>query len=149
LYDGSAVDPAVFAEFGRVVEHAHDYGIPVIAWMYPRSAHEHNTDRDAYAARLALELGADAVGLRFSGDVHALSWVVKCAGKTAVFVVEGSQTSAKDLLAHARTAMHAGACGVVHGKTVWSHAKPFSLTRAMHSVVFKDKTVDEAMKYLE
>lgn len=149
LYDGSPVDPSVFAEFGRVVEHAHDYGIPVIAWMYPRHAHEHDTDRDAYAARLALELGADAVGLRFSGDVHAFSWIVKCAGKTAVFAIEGPSGSPKDILTHARSATHAGASGVIHGKSVWGHPKPFSLTRAMHAVVFKDKTVEESLKYVE
>ena len=149
LYDGSTVDPAIFAEFGRVVEHAHDYGIPVVAWMYPKRTHEQNNERDAYAARLALELGADAVGVRFSGDVESFSWLVKCAGKTAVFAVEGPHATPKDILTHARSAIHAGASGVIHGKSVWSHAKPFSLTRAMHAVVFKDKTIEDALKYVE
>jgi len=149
LYDGTPTDPSVFSEFGRVVEHAHDYGIPVIAWMYPRGAHDHNTDRDAYAVRLALELGADAVGVRFSGDAHAFSWIVKCAGKAAVLAVEGTHSSPKEILTHARGAIHAGASGIIHGKSVWSHSKPFSLTRATNAVVFKDKTVDEALKYVE
>jgi DhnA family fructose-bisphosphate aldolase class Ia len=117
--------------------------------MQPRGNQGADADRDAYAARLALELGADAVCIRYSGDAASLSWVVKCAGKAAVFVVDGADHGSKELLTHARGAVHAGAAGIIHGKSVWGHAKPFSLTRAMHAVVFKDKTVEDALKYLE
>src|SRR3989338_4331209 len=34
IYTGSPNEPEMFAEFSKVVETAHDYGMPVIAWMY-------------------------------------------------------------------------------------------------------------------
>ena len=36
VYDGSPNEPAMFQEFGKVVEQAHNYGLPVVVWMYPR-----------------------------------------------------------------------------------------------------------------
>ena len=53
IYDGSEQEPHIFHEFGKVVENAHDYGIPVIAWMYPRGAaikSDTTTDILAYSA---------------------------------------------------------------------------------------------------
>ncbi len=148
LYDGTAVDPARFAEFGQIVEHAHDYGIPVIAWLHARGNHAHTPDRDAYLARLALELGADAISVRFTGDQRAFEWVVKCAGQASVIVAEGPHEATHAILEHLQHAMHAGAIGALYGRTVIQHAKPFSLTRATSAVIFKDKTVEEAVKYL-
>jgi len=34
-YDGSPNEPTMFHEFGKIVEQAHDYGLPVVVWMYP------------------------------------------------------------------------------------------------------------------
>jgi class I fructose-bisphosphate aldolase len=53
-------------QFSKIVEEAHDYSIPVILWAYPRGEFVKNplsTDTLAYAARVALELGADFVKL--------------------------------------------------------------------------------------
>ena len=33
IYDGSPNEPTMFHEFGKVVEQAHDYGLPVVVWM--------------------------------------------------------------------------------------------------------------------
>jgi DhnA family fructose-bisphosphate aldolase class Ia len=148
LSDGGPVRAELFEWFGRVVEEAHDYGIPVIAWLHPTGHHSHNTERDAHLARVALELGADAVSVQFSGDKRAFEWVVKCAGRAAVLVTEGPHESTHAILEHAQHAVHAGAVGALFGKTILQHAKPFSLTRAVHAVLFKDKPVEEAAKYL-
>jgi class I fructose-bisphosphate aldolase len=150
IYDGSPSEAQMFQEFGTILEQAHDYGIPVIAWMYPRGEHLHTPDTDAasYAARIALELGADAVKLAYNGDKTGFEWVVKSAGKTKVLAADTEHTSDLELLQHVRGAVQAGASGAALGKTVWQHPKPFSLTRALHAVIFKDKTPEEALKYL-
>jgi DhnA family fructose-bisphosphate aldolase class Ia len=148
LDDGARSDPARFVEFGQIVEHAHDYGIPVIAWLHPRGKHAHSRERDAYLARVALELGADAISVQHAGDQHAFEWIVKCAGHAAVLVTQSEHTSTHAILTHVQQAVHAGAIGAVYGKTVVQHAKPFSLTRAISAVIFKDKAVVDAEKYL-
>ena len=148
IYDGTPADSSLFQEFGHIVEQAHDYGIPVIAWMYPRETRHEETDAVAYAARVALELGADAVKVRYHGDKPGFEWVTKAAGKTKVFIADTQHHSDLAMLQHVHEAVQAGASGAAFGKTVWQHPKPFSLTRALHAVVFKDKTPQEALQYL-
>lgn len=148
LTNGGPLDPATVTAFGTIVEHAHDYGIPVVAFTHHHEMHSHAASRDAAAARLALELGADAVTTRFTGDHHAFEWLVKCAGRAAVIAIEPPGVAPHDILTHASGAMRAGATGMCYGKAVWHHVKPFSLTRAIQGVVQKDKSVDEALKYL-
>lgn len=144
LADGSPSDPERFRDFGLVVEQAHDYGIPVLAIIGSR--HARSPDNDAYAARIALELGADAIQIAYDGDQHAFEWVVQCAGRASVFVSE--QGTDHEALKRAQQVMLAGAHGLSLGKGVWQHHKPFSLTRALHAVVFNGKTPEDAQKYL-
>jgi fructose-bisphosphate aldolase, class I len=148
LYDGAATDPHAFSEFGRIVEQAHDYDIPVFAFMYAKQG-TMDTDSAAYAARIALELGADAVKLEYDGNKKGFEWITKSAGRTGVFVADKGYKDDLHLLKHAQEAMQCGATGLTVGKTVWQHNKPFSLTRALHAVIFKDKTPEEALKYLQ
>lgn len=149
LYDGSPSESVMFQEFGRIVEEAHDYGVPVIAWMYPRNGKVMSTDDAAYAARVALELGADAVKLPYSGDKHGFDWVVRSAGKMRVFMADVGFASDEELLRHVQDALLAGSSGIALGQTVWQHPKPFSLTRALHAVIFKNKSAKEALSYLQ
>jgi fructose-bisphosphate aldolase, class I len=148
IYDGVPAESIMFQEFGHIAEQAHDYGIPVIAWMYPKDGRAEDTDTVAYAARVALELGADAVKVRYHGDKNGFDWVVKSAGRTKVFIADGAPQNDLALLQHVSDAVSAGATGAAFGKTVWQHPKPFSLTRALHAVIFKDKSPSEALKYL-
>lgn len=148
IYDGSPAESVMFQEFGHILEQAHDYGIPVIAWMYAKDAKHEDTDAVSYAARVALELGADAVKLRYHGDKQGFEWAVKAAGKTKVFAADTQHDSDHALLQHVHEVCQAGATGVALGKTIWQHQKPFSLTRALHAVIFKDKSPEEALQYL-
>lgn len=151
IYDGSATESAMFQEFGHIVEQAHDYGIPVIAWMYPRVENHplQDTDSMAYAGRIALELGADAVKLKYNGDRKGFEWVTRAAGQCKVFVADRDHKNDLGLLQHVHEAVLAGAAGAALGKTVWQHPKPFSLTKALHAVIFNNKTPAEALKYLQ
>ena len=83
IYLGSQFDGEMFQEFGRIQEEAHKRGIPAIAWVYPRGqAVQNDTTKEivAYAARIGLELGADAVKIKYTGDPDSFSWAVKSAG---------------------------------------------------------------------
>lgn len=147
LADDSSTEADSFNEFGHVVEQAHDYGIPVLALMQPKTTHL-DTDSIAYLSRIALELGADAVQLRSNGDKHGFSWAAKAAGRTNVFATDPQADTDIQTLQAAHDAILGGATGLTMGRTVWQHPKPFSLTRALHAIIFKDKTPQEALKYL-
>ncbi|GIU70386.1 MAG: aldolase [Candidatus Woesearchaeota archaeon] len=93
IYTGSPNEPDMFAEFSKIVEQAHDYGVPVIAWMYPRGSgiDEKNNNILAYSARVGLELGADMIKIKYNNDPEGFKWVVKCAASTKVLVAGGDK----------------------------------------------------------
>lgn len=139
IYPGSALEREIFSDFGKVQEEARDYGLPVIAWMYPRGASiKNDTDPGilAYAARIGLELGADIVKLKYSGSAGTFRQAVECAGKTRVVVAGGSQMGEAELLEQTRGIISSGACGLAIGRNVWQHPEPLRLAKQLGSIIF-------------
>ena len=148
IYDGSAHERVMFKEFGKIVEEAHDYGIPVIAWAYPRGQFvkdAHSNEMTAYAARVSLETGADFVKLFYNGDVEGFKWVVKCAGKTRVLVAGGSKLNERDFLQRSKDVIDAGATGLAVGRNVWQHDEPLKVAKAIRQIVLNNKSVEDAL----
>jgi fructose-bisphosphate aldolase, class I len=151
IYDGSPNEPAMFHEFGKVVEQAHDYGLPVIAWMYPRGPAVRESDNNvlAYATRIGLELGADIVKVKFNDDVENLKWMVRCAGRTKVVVSGGERVDPTLFLNEASKVMGAGCLGMAVGRNVWQSERPFSVTKALQAIVYDGKSSLEAAQLLK
>jgi class I fructose-bisphosphate aldolase len=151
IYDGSPTEPEEFREFGKIVEQAHDYGIPIIAYMYPRGPtvkDELDPEILAYSARVGLELGADFVKMKYNNSVDTFSWVVKCAGRTKVLVTADYKTDSEYLLRRTADILRTGAAGIVVGPPVWKDNQPYSLSKALHAVVFEKAAPDQAMRHL-
>jgi class I fructose-bisphosphate aldolase len=147
LYVGSPRQDEDFLQFQAVREEADRFNMPVVMWAYPRGAAiEGKGGRNSlyavdYAARVALELGADVVKLNLpkhspkddaQPSAYAeMEWdyadgarrVFESAGRCLVLVSGGSKVSDEDLLAKARTAMEAGATGLIFGRNMWQ--RPF------------------------
>ncbi len=99
LYFGSPYEAQMFSEFAKIEEEAHNHGLPVVLWAYPRGpgVDDTNTNTLAYAARASLELGADLIKIKYNGDPN-YKWVVKCAGNAKLFVAGGMKTENISLL---------------------------------------------------
>ena len=140
IYVGSEHEEQMMQEFSRIEDEAHEKDQIVIAWMYPRGKHvegkENSRDVVAYAARLALELGADFAKLPYTGDVESFSWVVKSAGKTLVVVQGGAKKSETELLDEVRDFMKAGAAGMAVGRNVWQADNPVGMAKKIAEIVF-------------
>lgn len=149
IYFGSAFEQTMFKEFAGICEEAHSAGIPVICWMYPRGANvsnEFSTEVLAYAARVAMELGADIVKLKNNGDKEAMKWIVKCAGKTKVVIAGGPHVSEQDFEKMTYDSISAGAIGMAVGRNVWQDKTPMVLTKALKEIVFNGKSSEELNK---
>lgn len=150
LYHGSKLENEQFVEIGRIVEQAHDYGMPVVVWNYPRGSlikDELATNEIAYGARIALELGADMIKLKYNGDKEGFKWVLKNAGRAKVVISGGKHTDNHSFLHKLHEAVDAGASGIAVGRNVWQHEKPFAMTRAMRDIVFNGRSVEEALEH--
>ncbi len=145
IYLGSGYESEMFAEFGRVQEKARERGLAVITWVYPRGAAvASDTSKEivAYAARTALELGADAAKIKYTGDSQSFAWAVRAGGRTKVFMSGGPKAPTDDaFLAQVRGAIDAGATGVAVGRNVWQHQEPLRMAEKLRQVVFENLQV--------
>ena len=141
IYVGSEHEEKMMQEFSRIEDEAHAKNLTVIAWMYPRGKHVEGkeTSRDvvAYAARLALELGADVAKLPYTGDVESFSWVVKNAGKTLVVAQGGSKKEEAVILSEVEGVMRAGGVGMAIGRNIWQSDDPVGLSKIIAERIWK------------
>ncbi|PSN86347.1 aldolase [Candidatus Marsarchaeota G1 archaeon BE_D] len=143
IYLGSEHEHIMFQEFGRLHEEAHKYGLPVIAWIYPRGAaikDDTAPEIVAYAARAGLELGADAIKIKYTGSPNTFSWAVKNAGKVKVYMSGGPKApTEEDFLRQVQGAIQAGAVGLAVGRNVWQSDDPLRTARKLKEIVIENK----------
>jgi class I fructose-bisphosphate aldolase len=160
LYVGSPRQHDEIRQFEAVRRDCERYGMPLVMWSYPRgSAIDGKGGKGSlyaqdYAARVALELGADIVKLHEPDDRRAnapapyatldedaatrTARVVRSAGRTMV-LFSGGEKNDDDaaVLRKVEFYMQAGASGVMFGRNMW--LRPFdqavALTRAVHDIM--------------
>lgn len=141
VYPGSEHEEEMMVELGRIVGEAHEYGIPVVAWMYPRGKRvegkENTTEVLAYAARIALEIGADVAKLPYTGDAESFKWVVKNAGRMKVVVQGGTKKKDEEFIEEVRGIMSTGAAGMAIGRNVWQDENPVEIAKKIAETVYK------------
>jgi fructose-bisphosphate aldolase, class I len=160
VYVGSPAQDRDFRQLLDVRRDADRFGLPLIVWAYPRGeAVSKKGGRESlyaidYAARVALELGADVVkvnypvpsekdaespapynSLRLTPE-EAFHKVVQSAGRALVLVSGGEKVSDAELLAKVRASLHAGATGIIFGRNMWQRPREdaLRLTRELHAI---------------
>jgi len=150
IYLGSANESVMLEEFGEIQEEAHEEGLPAIAWIYPRGeAVKNDTAPEivAYAARAGLEMGADAVKIKYTGASESFRWAVKAAGLARVFMSGGPKAPDDGtFLGQVKGAIDAGATGLAVGRNVWQHSNPLKLTSALKEIIFNGGDTQKALQ---
>lgn len=139
VYLGSEFEPQMIKEFGQIEQDAEEAGIPVIGWMYPRGRNvpdENDPKIVAYAARVGLELGADIIKVRYTGDLASFKWVVQSAGETKVVVMGGSKENEEVFLEKVKAVMEAGAIGMAVGRNVWQSSEPLVIAKKIADIIW-------------
>lgn len=139
IYIGSEHESLMMQEFEKIEAEAHARGLPVIAWVYPRGRavkNENSREIMSYAARTALELGADIVKLRYNNNPSDLKWAVKSAGKTKIVIAGGTKESEPIFLKEVRDIMRAGAIGLAIGRNIWQSPAPLEITRKIQKIIW-------------
>ncbi len=160
VYVGSPSQDRDFEQFRGVRRDAERLGLPVIVWAYPRGeAVAKKGGKESlwavdYAARVALELGADIVKLNYPvrsekdkespppyntldlSPVDAFRKVVESAGRALVLVSGGEKVGDPELLEKVRESMAGGATGIIFGRNLWQRPREDALkmTQAVHAI---------------
>jgi len=148
IYLGSLFESEMMKEFGKIEEEAHRLGLPVIAWMYPRgkAVKKVTSELVEYAARVGLEIGADFVKVKYTGNIKSFKKVVKAAGKCKVVSLGGPKVSDIKTLQLVRDTMDSGASGIAIGRNVWQNNNPIKISRALRRIVIDNKSVENVFK---
>ncbi len=160
IYVGSPAQDRDFLQFLSVRRDAERLGLPVIVWAYPRGeAVAKRGGKESlyaidYAARVALELGADVVKVNYPvasakdaespapypslalSPFEAFRKVVESAGRALVLVSGGEKVADPELLAKVRSSLDAGATGIIFGRNLWQRprADALRLTKELHGI---------------
>lgn len=147
LYVGSPAQERDLNQLRQVRQDCDRYGMPLVVWAYPRgSAVARKGGQNSfyaidYAARMAMEQGADVVKLNLPkidpekdkdapapynelevSQEEAVNQVVASAGRSLVVLSGGSRIDDDQLLGQTRMIMEAGGSGVIYGRNVWQRS---------------------------
>ena len=144
LYVGSPRQDQDLVQLRQVRQDCDRFGMPLVVWSYPRGAALDAKGGQTtfyaidYAARMAMEMGADVVKLNMpkvdpekdkltpapykdmdASQEEAIRQCVESAGRSLVVLSGGSRVDDDKLLGQTRFIMQAGGSGVIYGRNVW------------------------------
>ena len=147
---GSNTEADQLMKLGKISRDCREWGMPLLAMMYPRGNGLNQFDEKAVAlaVRVGAELGADIVKTNFTGSVESFRKVVK--GSPVPVVVAGGEKmeSTEDILKMVDMAMEAGASGVAIGRNIFQAKNPVKMTEAISMIVHENASWDEALEHL-
>jgi fructose-bisphosphate aldolase/2-amino-3,7-dideoxy-D-threo-hept-6-ulosonate synthase len=148
---GADSEARMLQDLGRTAVECMEWGMPLLAMMYPRGAkirNEHAVEHVSLAARVAAELGADIVKTVYTGDPDSFRTVTRGC-PVPVVVAGGSKTDERATLELIAGAMAGGAAGISIGRNAFQHPAPDRFVRAAAAIVHEGRTVDEALEILK
>jgi class I fructose-bisphosphate aldolase len=135
-----------------VAEKAFEWGIPLLAMIYPRGekiGDEYDPKVVKHAARLGAELGADVVKVSYTGSPETFRQVVEGCHVPVIIAGGPRMDSDRDILEMVKGAMDAGAAGTSIGRNVFQHQNPTGIVRALSMIVHEKATVEQALQFME
>ena len=149
---GSETEPMMLEELGEIAETCSQWGIPLLAMMYPRGqkiTNEHDVELVKHAARVGSELGVDIVKTNYTGDPDSFKEVVEGALVPVVIAGGPSVDTERELLEMTKDSIDVGGAGVAFGRNFFQARDPEKITKAISEIVHKDAEVDEALEILK
>ncbi|GAA2714172.1 hypothetical protein Apa02nite_094660 [Actinoplanes palleronii] len=135
----------------RRVDEAQAYGLPVVAFAYPRGRQSDGTDQNyttlrtqdpdkfaelvRHCVRVAVELGASIVKTVYTGSAETFGSVVDSAMGVPVLIAGEKLTDEEEAIVKAQTAVRAGAAGVAYGRQIFARPDPIPFLRKLRSAL--------------
>lgn len=156
IYWGSEFEADMAQEASFFVNLAHEHGLTIVIWAYPRGAavaDEKDPHIIAGAAGATACLGADFVKVNYPkregiSSAEGLKEAVRAAGRTKLICAGGSSVDAESFFHTLYDQIHvSGASGNATGRNI--HQKPLEeairFCNATYAITVEDKSVEEAL----
>ena len=148
---GAEHETEMLSTMGKVACQCDEFGIPLLAMMYPRGPKikdPHAVDVVAHAARLGAELGADIIKTNYTGDSESFKEVVDSCPVPVIIAGGAKVETTQDVLQMVKDSVTAGGAGLSIGRNVFQHNDPTKMVKALNAIVHDNASVSEAMKIL-
>jgi len=149
---GSSNEHDQLRMLGDVAESCANWGMPLLAMMYPRGPKikdQHDPELVAHAARVGAELGVDIVKTVYTGDPKTFEKVVRGCPVPIVIAGGPKMDTTEDVLQMASDALQVGAIGTSIGRNIFQHKDPTAMIKALAKIVHEKATVKQAMQELK
>ncbi len=146
---GANEEPEMLQDAQKVVEASREWGIPLIAMMYPRGEKikdENEPEVVNIAVRAGAELGADIVKTNYTGDIDSFKYIVKSVHIPVIIAGGPKMDTIVDLLQVVYDSIQAGGAGVAFGRNIFQADEPTKLVNAIAKVIHHNYTVEEVLK---
>jgi len=150
---GSETEQGQLKFLGKTAKLCEDWGMPLLAMMYPRGKkieNEYDADVVKHAARIGAELGADLVKTNYTGNEDTFREVVKGC-PVPVIMAGGPKTNTdEEFCQMVYDSIRAGGAGVAAGRNVFQHENPTKMIQVLCGIVHEGLNVKAALtKYMK
>lgn len=146
---GSASEGEMLTDLGMASAACSDFGIPLLAMMYPRGPAIKNSNDVAlvkHVSRIGAELGADIVKTNYTGSVESFREVIQGCPVPVVIAGGPKVNTEEDVLKVVLGSIRAGGAGVSLGRNIFQHKNPEAMGRAVGAIVHKGVTIEVALR---
>ncbi len=148
---GNGDEKTMLNDFGRVSYEARNWGMPLLAMIYPRGENikdEFDAKVIKHAARIGDEMGADIVKVSYTGSTESFRHVVQGCSIPVVIAGGPKMDSDIEILEMVKGSIDAGGAGASIGRNVFQHSNPTAMVMAISAIVHDGADVDAALSFL-
>ncbi|WP_407355404.1 2-amino-3,7-dideoxy-D-threo-hept-6-ulosonate synthase [Methanolobus sp. WCC5] len=145
---GADDEAEMLQDMGYVARKCDEWGMPLLAMMYPRGPKvmsEHDVEYVKHAARIGSELGADIVKTNYTGDIDTFKEVVNGCPVPVVIAGGPRMDTERQLLEMIYDSLQAGGKGVAIGRNVFQSDDPTKLVSDISKIVHHGMTAEEVL----
>ena len=150
---GSETEADQLATLGRNAKLCEEWGMPLIAMMYPRGpkiSNPYDATLVMHAARVGAELGADMIKTNYTGTIDSFKEVVRSCGIPVVMAGGPKANTDKEFCEMVYGSIMAGGAGVAAGRNVFQHENPTKMVKVLCGIVHENLTPENALsKYMK
>lgn len=146
---GADDEPQMLHDAHKVVESCREWGLPLLAMMYPRGKkikNENDPEVVNIAVRVGAELGADIVKTNYTGDIDSFRYIVKSVPVPVIIAGGPKMDTIPELLQVVYDSIQAGGKGIAFGRNVFQAIDPTKLVSALAKIIHDDYDVEETLK---
>ena len=147
---GVPLEAQTLGNLAKLASECQTWSVPLMAEMLPGGFDNfdlHTAENIRLAVRVGVELGADLIKTEFTGSAEGFRQVTENCYRP-VLVLGGGKTDERALFVTVKTALDAGAAGVVVGRNIWGHSDPRAISTALNRIIHHNASVDEALDLL-